>query len=376
MLNDLRIKNFRMLEDLHIAKLGRVNLIVGKNNCGKSTVLEALRLYACRFHPTVLQEIFQVYGESPFRRTAGKDETYNWAALKNLFPQRRFPERKYPFQGKELGIRSDSSASVILSFNEIPTGEEVSIGNWGEFLRVEGEFPAGVLRLYVLFNRKQNVKDFDVERAISREDFFCDYSEWFSEVERVPCSYVSTQLLQQRELSQLWDATVLTPDEDLVLEALQLIEPNVHAMRFISDPSNPANRMSMVRLKGDANPVPLASMGDGMSRILQVILKLLSARNGFLLIDEFENGLHFSVQEKVWRMIFKLANDLNIQVFATTHSWDCIESFTKVAQDNPEQGILFKLSRSRLTSDNGKVIATEYDENELGIITSTDLEVR
>ena len=69
-------------------------------------------------------------------------------------------------------------------------------------------------------------------------------------------------------------------------------------------------------------PVPLGSMGDGMLRVLQIILKVFSAQGGFLLIDEFENGLHYSVQEKIWALIFKLAEQLNIQVFATTHSWD------------------------------------------------------
>lgn len=366
MLNDLRIKNFRMLEDLHIAKLGRVNLIVGKNNCGKSTVLEALRLYAHRFHPTVLQDILCAYGESPFKRTAGKDETYNWAALKNLFPQRKLPEAEY--QKSRLSLESQDERLLSLSFDP-PLYDESG------FLLpdyIDPDFRLGHLAVKV----KGEWEQFDLEGAISRQEFFGDYAHWFSKLSVIPCGYVSTQLPPQRELAQLWDATVLTPDEDLVLEALQLIEPNVHAMRFISDPSSPANRMSMVRLKGEANPVPLASMGDGMSRILQLILKLLSARNGFLLIDEFENGLHFSVQEKVWRMIFKLANDLDIQVFASTHSRDCVESFTKVAQNYPEQGILFKLSKSRLTSDNGKVIATVYDTQDLQAVTAMELEVR
>jgi energy-coupling factor transporter ATP-binding protein EcfA2 len=349
-----------MLEDLHIAKLGRVNLIVGKNNCGKSTVLEALRLYAHRFHPTVLQEIFQVYGESPFKRAVGNTDTYNWAALKNLFPQRKFPETK----DRESGISMESNGEHLLSLSFSPPLYDES----GYY--IDPDFRRGNLVARV----KEEWEQFDLEIAISRQEFFGDDAHWFFKLSVVPCGYVSTQLLPQTLLAKLWDATVWTPDEDLVLEALQLIEPNVHAMRFISDPSSPSNRMSMVRLKGEANPVPLASMGDGMSRILQFILKLLSARNGFLLIDEFENGLHFSVQEKVWRMIFKLAKDLDIQVFATTHSWDCIESFTKVAvEDTDTEGVLLKLARSRLTD---KVVARVYDEADLQTITASELEIR
>lgn len=63
----------------------------------------------------------------------------------------------------------------------------------------------------------------------------------------------------------------------------------------------------MVKLSGVDRPVPLNSMGDGMLRVLQLALKLFAAKGGFLLIDEFENGLHYSVQEKVWALVFEVA---------------------------------------------------------------------
>ena len=118
-------------------------------------------------------------------------------------------------------------------------------------------------------------------------------------------------------------------------------------------------------------------MGDGMLRILQLILKIFSAKGGFLLIDEFENGLHYSVQKKVWELVFDLAEKLNIQVFATTHSWDCIESFAKVAIEKTAiEGVLFRVGRSVRTSDQGRVIATVFDEQKLFNITQADVEVR
>lgn len=124
-------------------------------------------------------------------------------------------------------------------------------------------------------------------------------------------------------------------------------------------------------------PVPLGSMGDGMLRVLQIVLKVFAAQGGFLLIDEFENGLHYSVQEKIWNLIFELAEQLNIQVFATTHSWDCIESFSTVAiKHQKSEGVLFRMGRSARTSDHGKVIATVFDENQLLNITQADVEVR
>jgi AAA15 family ATPase/GTPase len=106
-------------------------------------------------------------------------------------------------------------------------------------------------------------------------------------------------------------------------------------------------------------------------------LKLFGAKGGFFLIDEFENGLHYSIQEKVWELLFEMAERYKIQIFATTHSWDCIESFTKVAVRRTEtDGVLFRLGRSVRTSDHGKIIATVFDEEALKNITQTDMEVR
>lgn len=118
------------------------------------------------------------------------------------------------------------------------------------------------------------------------------------------------------ELADDWDRIVFTEHEDIVRRALKIITPEFENLTFVR-------------------------IDDGMLRILQIALKLVSARGGFLLIDEFENGLHYSVQENVWTLLFEMAEQLDIQVFATTHSWDCIESFSKVAHDRQDtEGVL------------------------------------
>jgi len=130
-------------------------------------------------------------------------------------------------------------------------------------------------------------------------------------------------------------------------------------------------------LQGVDKPVSLNSMGDGMLRLLQLVLKMFPARGGLLLIDEFENGLHYSVQKQVWDLVFELAERLDIQVFATTHSWDCIQTFARAALDRPDiEGVLFRVGKSARKSDAGKTIATVFDEDRLYQITEADIEVR
>ncbi len=379
MLNNLRIKNFRMLEDLQIARLGRVNLIVGRNNCGKSSVLEGLRLYAGGGNPSLLSDILTDHDELlNFERTLSSGVLrQNWTGLKYLFPNREFPVN----EEKSIVISSDKNQLLkiehVFYYIEEATENNKNI-NTQNIIR----------RRIVTNNIDSAINDnFELKPAIRitsqsggselidlidcKESYRPSVSMRMSEF--INYSLVSTHFLSNDALAKLWDKVTLSPYEDIVLKALNIIEDTIERLAFINSENS---RIPIVKLKNSDTPIPLNSMGDAMSRILQLILSVFPAENGILLIDEFENGLHYSIQEKVWRMIFQLATDLNIQVFATTHSWDCIESFTKAAVNSPEDGVLLKLSRSRLTSDNGKIIATVYDESELQTITASELEVR
>jgi len=199
----------------------------------------------------------------------------------------------------------------------------------------------------------------------------------------LPCSVIPTQFVSVDELADEWDKIVFTEHENVVRQALQIISPDFEALTFVrNEEGSPVSRRELrrsakVKISDAPRPIPLNSLGDGILRVLQLVLKVFPAKDGFLLIDEFENGLHFSVQEKVWALLFELAQKLNIQIFATTHSWDCIESFAKTAIARQDiEGVLFRVGKSVRDSDKGRVIATVFDEQALYNITQTDVEVR
>jgi AAA15 family ATPase/GTPase len=114
-------------------------------------------------------------------------------------------------------------------------------------------------------------------------------------------------------------------------------------------------------------------MGDGINRVLTIILALVNADNGFLLIDEFENGLHYIVQEQLWKVIFNLAQKLNVQVFVTTHSEDCIAGFESILNsfNNTLEGKLI-----RLDNVNGTITQVEFNAQELKIASDQKIEIR
>ena len=116
----------------------------------------------------------------------------------------------------------------------------------------------------------------------------------------------------------------------------------------------------------------MRSLGDGVLRLFGVALALANSRDGFLLFDEAENGIHHAIQRDFWRMVMQTAHQNNVQVFATTHSWDCVRGFAMAAAENENvEGVLVRLERE----DDG-LRAVRYSEDDLKIAADQRIEVR
>jgi AAA15 family ATPase/GTPase len=387
MLNSLEIKNFRSLESFQVKRLGQVNLIVGKNNSGKSSVLEALRIFAGSANQPLLEEISQSHDEKYSLNNDSPNAYDKTLPFEDSFSGRQFPSNE---NNIEIGeINNDSQKLIIshgfLSLKEFivkddESGEEITrrrqeIADMSTFDGNYGDLEE------VLFVIKGGKRVFTIDFVIVRKYVRRYQGEYPTDIEILPCSVIPTQFISMNELSIEWDSISLTEGEGIVKEALKIVLPEFENLAFVGDTSGSKQRENKrivkVRLSNLSQPVPLNSLGDGMLRILQLVLKVFSAKNGFLLIDEFENGLHYSVQKQVWELLFKLSKQFNIQIFATTHSWDCIDSFAKVAVSNKDvKGVLFRVGKSIRNSDKGKVISTIFDEDQLCNITQSDVEVR
>lgn len=191
---------------------------------------------------------------------------------------------------------------------------------------------------------------------------------------KVACILVGPNGLSKWEVSKLWDDIALSDLEKEVLVALRIIAPGVERLNLIADPNpaSPGERIPIMRVQGIEEPLPLSNLGDGMQRMLGIALALVNAKDGILLIDEIENGLHYSVLPSLWQIIFQLAQHLNIQVFATSHSRDSIEAFQRIAvKDIQTEGMLIRLENKK-----DEIVATLFDERELSIATREHIEVR
>jgi AAA15 family ATPase/GTPase len=192
--------------------------------------------------------------------------------------------------------------------------------------------------------------------------------------ELLKTKFVSSSSLTAHELVDLFNQIVLTPEEDLVYQALQTIEPNIERIAPIGNEINNNNTHSgfFVRLSNTQKRIPLGSMGDGIWRMLGLSLTLVSAKDGVLLVDEIDTGLHYTALENMWKLIWKTSKKLNVQVFATTHNNDCwkaLEALTN-QDDVGEEDI----SIQRIEKDAPRSVA--YNKEEIATAVERGIEVR
>jgi len=380
MLESFQINNFRLFQHLEVRKLNRVNLIVGKNNAGKSTFLEAVKLYASNASPTVLLDLVESRQETWFSEAQPHSQNFISNSVRHLFCGHKLPI--IGEEGISLGeVASNTKLHISAAAYQNKNDDE---GTLRKIRISDVEFDENLSNVEIFLiaeegERTRRLFGFDNQdlRDIRLRNRMISVSERQESELKYTWQIVSTENMPNRKLAALWDLTSLTDLESEVISALRLIDDRVTGVAFVENsardfrPRENAQRIALVKIKGIDEPLPLKSMGDGMTRLFHIIVALVNAQNGLLLIDEFENGLHWSVQPKVWDIVFQLSDRLNVQVFATTHSRDCIKGFDQAWTNYPTFGAFF-----RLDEKNGLIKAREYKLETLNDSMDMDVEVR
>lgn len=369
-LSSFVVERFRAFRNLSIDRLGRVNLIVGKNNAGKSTLLEALWLYSTTAAPYAVADILGWRDErvslAPGTETSVAAQV---AALRYLFYGR--PELEPTSPPIRIGPKGslDNILSVSVRWYQVVTDKR-GVGRLQ--IMGDGDVPlvgASMPRITVQLGDQAPISySIDLHDQLPPNVLPI----------RFYTVYELANGLPPDELASLWDRVVLSSQQEAVIESLRMIAPGVQDLSFVQNFGRGItfvplpHRVPIVKLQALEEPIPLRSLGDGMQRMLGIALTLVNAPGGIALIDEIENGLHYSTLQDTWALIFDIAARLNVQVFATTHSRECLEAFQRVSKENHEtEGVLVRLAR---TGEDIK--ATLFSEEELEIATQDQLEVR
>jgi len=375
-LTSLEIKNFRTFHHLRIERLGRVNLVVGKNNVGKTTLLEAIRVYASAWPSRAIMEILGTRDE-----VVGQPGERAILALNAVFHGREAHKGTQAVIRPVLSDVEELQCRILAGVAGPDTeGYRVDIGAQGPFA------PRVQLLLDICSGGRK-------WRLWANGSVGAGDDPWQSakppELDPTPPLLRGLDTAQIAEdTAQRWDAIALTESEDRVLEALAMVVP-IRGVSYVQHPQRGRGRMPKVRLDAFSDPVPLVTLGDGVVRIFQLataleyagligrnLSDLRASRTVFptVLIDEVDTGIHHTRQTDLWRFIFQAARLLDIQVFATTHSWDCLKGFAQaVKEDHEADAMAVRLEKVEGYEQTG---AVTMDRSDLPIVVRDSIEVR
>ena len=358
MFQRLRIQNFRLFDDLKIDWLNRINLLGGSNNSGKTTALEALFLLSGGGNPELVQRIAVFRG---ITQVEGPPSVVPATYWKPLFGELEM-NRPIDISGKHsrhgrLSLEIALGRPDTVQLPQRPREAHGAMANLqdGQILSELWELRLSCTRAGK--NRAEGrlrITPTGLEMKAPKLGV------------RIPGSFLSARSHNPQEDAVRLGQLRARKRGDLLTKALQVVEPRLESVEDVS-----ASGVPMIW--GDIGLrelVPLSSMGEGMTRVARLVLAMSSAPGGIVLVDEIENGFHHSIMNKVWTVVAEAARQFDTQVFATTHSFECLR-----AAHEALSGEEWRYHRMDQTKEGASCCVT-YDIDEVEAAINHGLEVR
>ena len=368
MYKSFRVKNFRCFKDLQINDLGRVNLIAGKNNTGKTALLEAMYLHSGNRDVKTLLRTEQItYYRStresyPMPRDLEDDapSIVNWSDIFLNFNSANGIDMSATVQSQQPSLFEEGPRTLRIATISPDTGDfdEMLSKFRIEYPQSNEEFDLLVLKpnegpqtFALLVNGKVRT---------TRQTNTVMQSRFSYPREKTPPNVDSkrfSRLRRENSISKL-------------IKALAVFDSRLSHLEFLND----GNEWRLYANIGLPKLTSMASMGDGINRFVSLLLEMSDVPNGVIFIDEIENGIHHSIQKQVWEAIRRFAHSFNVQVVATTHSWEMIESAHEAFKDKRDYD--FRFHRLNRSSKSKEIEAVTYNKAGVGAFIRSRYEVR
>ena len=356
LIQTLKINGFRGITELEIEKLGRVNLIVGKNNAFKTTLLEAIFLLTGNSNPGAIQNIH---------------------VLRDLFLTEpndlNFIFHKLNFDN-ELAIQGnyDDGSLRTLSISPVKgssfTDQGTTNGGGVDFSSSSPQYFIDKLEFSSTIKTSDGVEHHGVgSLQIIKGKIAVIASEKIREIQKG--IFVPTNILEF--VHKRWENILVRKQDQAIIDVLKTMEPKLSKIVLGT------NNMMYADIDLD-NLIPINLMGDGIKRLLTILIAMQEVRGGgVVMIDEIDNGLHFSAMENLWKVVLKMARALDVQVFATTHNVEVfkfLDQVLKMKEWEPYQSDVRNITLNRLP--NSEIKAYVYDYEQLSFALQNEIEIR
>lgn len=355
-LDSLHIHSFRGIQDLELKDLGQINLFVGVNNCGKTSVLEAISLYC---NPLDFREWYiisrQRDRESRFFYRFSILDSLTW-----LFPQRNlefnqdldtpkiFIESQGNYPVKQLlanyniieGIRLESNLSEKSRRKEKNDIENNDIEN--------EELQRGInlnIKVVVTQEANNNKEEINENFELWEEDRIRMFTP--NKSQSLQIGYVSIAPSAHRTESfstKLLSEARIKGFKGELIELLKALDSNIENLEILTYSDVSFRQFPVIYIDHKKlGLVPLSSFGDGVRRLVFIALQLVRLKKGILLIDEIETAIHTEALEESFSWIVKWCKQLDIQLFATTHSLEAVDAILTATEDTDTDLVLYRL---------------------------------
>ena len=319
-LKDIEIKQYKCFENFKVNGLKRINLIGGKNNIGKTAFLEACYLYNNSFNIIRTSKDYKIKTSSALLNNNREYLNFKILELMLFIEQTRkqnnfyidWIREEFDFTNfPEFEINVKDECNIILKDNQLILDQIVKNGSWNY-----GAYDVSDFRNNKNFNKifkKNNLPILNNKTFIS----FCNNID---------------------NMIDLIDTLKLTNKYEIVNKLLKQIF-NIEKIDIIKN-------NIMLQEKGQYKL--LSDFGDGLKHFLYIITVLLSHSNTTIFIDEIENGIYYENFDELWKIILSISKEQNIQIFITTHSKECIDSYYKMANELQDEDIAYiKMTKSK-----------------------------
>jgi len=354
MIKNFSIKNFKCFEELAIKKWERINLIAGKNNIGKTALLEAIFLHEGAHNAGLAFAIETLRGITNFNK---KD------FLSDLFTEFK--------SEKEILLKAEYQNGKILTLKLIQEENKQTIPVDTISIETEGTASISPKLIFEVRDNKKTLCKSSIFLGVDPQGRLLPLSSSTSQ-QLSPTTIFDSVGLGKEDRNKMnadrFSTQVEMKRKKDVINSLKLIEDRLQNLELVKR----GDRNLVCGDIGYNKMLPLSLMGGGMERYLYIVLSLLSAENGIILIDEIENGFHHSIYKKIWSNLGKLARKYNVQIIATTHNYECI----KAAHESFKQDEEYDFVLHRLYMIEKRIKTVTYDNATLESALNLDMEIR